>query len=365
MINLKSPAVQAVGYLSVFLPPIILAAGWWLDHHYLLAAWFFLVLPFSRMVFGAAGHESPEYTDRQSLFLHYLPVLYAGVVVALVFLMPAAIARDQFTVLELLFLILSAIVAFGLVSAVSHTLIHQSNWQRAVGSMLSSVCAYPWLQCEHLSHHSRTRAVQSASSPARKEPALMFALRRLWFVPHASFTYRHSAVGLRLIRSRFECLYVQLGITMATLLFFTLVGGLNGFIIYGALIIGVPVLVSLVNYLQHWGLGDDLVELPPSVRQIAWDDDCQVLTWLTLGLNFHNHHHHNHAAAYFHHRSPAQSPRLPFSYGFAVLICLVPPLWRYFMEPQLRRWLANPASLQSNGNRLFCFSAPHHVRDAG
>lgn len=90
------------------------------------------------------------------------------------------------------------------------------------------------------------------------------------------------------------------------------------------------------------------------LRRVAWDDDCQVLTSLTPDLNYN--HHQKPSSAYFQRTGKFLGPTMPISYGFAVLLCLVPPLWRRVMQPKQDACMANPSAVQSAGNRLFCFS---------
>lgn len=355
---MRTPAFQAAGYLSIFLMPALFALGWYIGHHYLLGAFFFGVLPFSRAIFGAASDGAADYTEFQAGLLYHLPDLYASIVVPFVLTFPFALASAPLPSSSLVALTFSTLVLFAIASCVSHALIHQPIWHRRLGSVLSAVCAYPWMQYEHLSHHARSRAVDMASAPRSNESALAFALRRLYLVPLVSFRFRHSGAATHTIKNPLDDLYTHLALTLLTWFLFTAVAGLPGFLIYLACVLVTPLLISLVNYIQHWGLGDDSQPLRPELRHVAWDDDCQVLTWLTLDLNFHYNHHQNASAAYFQRTGKFMGPRMPISYGFAVLLCLVPPLWRRVMQPKLYTWLADPLSVQSAGNRLFCFSNP-------
>lgn len=110
---------------------------------------------------------------------------------------------------------------------------------------------------EHLSHQSRSRAIELASSPRRPESALAFAFRRLYLVPLVSFRFRHSGAGWHTIKHSLDDLYVQLSITPLTWLLFSLVAGASGFLVYLFGLVATPMLISLVSYIQYWGLGED------------------------------------------------------------------------------------------------------------
>ena len=355
---MKSPAVQTAGYFLIFFIPALFALGWYLGHHYLLGAFFFGILPFSRVVFGAAPDRASEYSELQASLLYHLPGCYVAVVVPFVASLPFALTSAHLTSQSLVAFTFSLLVLFAMASCVSHALIHQPPWHRRLGSVLSAVCAYPWMQYEHLPHHARSRATELASSPRLTESGLAFALRRLYLVPLMSFRFRHSGAGSHAVKNLLDDLYTHLTISALTWLLFTVVVGVAGFWIYLACLVLTPMIISLVNYIQHWGLGQDATSVLPSARHAAWDDDCQVLTWLTLDLNFHYNHHRNPSSAFFHRSGKFLGPRMPISYGFAVLLCLVPPVWRRVMQPTLDKWIANPAAIQSAGNRLFCFSTP-------
>lgn len=355
---MKSPAVQTVGYLAIFLPPSLIALGWYIDHHYLLPAFFFLVLPFSRTVFGSADDHSTDFSETQAQFLYHLPELFSLIAIPAVFSVPYFVHELGLHGTSLVWLSVSLLIAFGLASCVAHALIHQRGRQRRIGSLLASVCAYPWLQFEHFAHHASSRSTDTASAPRLRESALLFALRRLYLVPAAAFRLRHSEPGRRSIRSIVDDLYFHLFLTLATLIAFTLMAGFAGFFVYISTVLLMPLLISLVNYMQHWSLGDDLESHGKEVRHLSWDDDCQVLTWLTLDLNFHQNHHQNPNAAYFQRTGKYLGARMPISYGFAIIVMLFPPLWRRLMTPRLLQWLEQPDSLQSAGRRLFCFSTP-------
>lgn len=358
-------AGDVLGYLMVFLPPALLALGWAAGHGYLLAFFFFCILPFSRVIFGAAPEHSPVFSDRHANFLYWIPTVYAALGISCAVWMPWPL-RDQagashWSITGLLF---STLVAFGLVSCVAHALIHQANWRRSLGGMLSSVCANPWLRYEHLRHHARARDTAIASAPYRNESVYSFAWRRTWLIPKACFDWRRSAVGRSSVHGIFDDLYMHVATTVTVWLWFAWIAGPLGALFYGSLVFLVPALISCVNYMQHWGLGDDVSALPPAIRQVGWDDDCQVLTWLTMGLNFHDGHHQEANRAYFLQDADPNAPRLPFSYGFALLASFVPPLWYRVMNARLEHWLADPASVGRAGKQLFCFSAPKWVQGA-
>jgi alkane 1-monooxygenase len=109
--------------------------------------------------------------------------------------------------------------------------------------------------------------------------------------------------------------------------------GLIGFIIAGSLGAG---LQRVIDYTQHYGL----VRVPgaPIEARHAWECDHFLTKAMQYNLALHPEHHLVAGKPYWELEPRSDAPRLPCGYAMAVLVALIPPLWRRVIDPQLADW---------------------------
>lgn len=343
--NVCRQALEASGYLAIFIAPGLLLLGVWIDQPSLAFGTVMLVFPLLRGVFGGTRPRGFRWNETIATSLDRLPVVHALVFVAAVAAVlehvhAGAIDRGS----KAVGLGLSLWVAMLLATCVAHELIHRrSRFDALVGHCLAGIAGYPFLGREHLIHHGRAGETRSPQWPRVNETVWKFTSRRVPFV------LRDAAHAVGASRLWFSA-------TLATGLAFGIAGGANGLAAYMVAAAGVGLFMQILTYVQHWGLGDDHVDGADRVHY-AWEDDCRFQAWVTLNISLHQAHHRASRLPYYRLVLADDSPRLPSGYVVMMLICLVPNWWRKLMRPALEHWKARPANPRSPGRSLTCFAA--------
>jgi alkane 1-monooxygenase len=124
--------------------------------------------------------------------------------------------------------------------------------------------------------------------------------------------------------------------------------GMPGWILFAVQSLVAWLLLATVNYLEHYGL--ERRETAPGVREpLAARHSWESRHWLTnavlFNLGLHPQHHLQTSQPYERLSPVERSPQLPFGYSLALLVSMVPPLWRRIMDPRAREAMArNTAS---------------------
>lgn len=348
---------MAAGYSSMLLMPLLLAFGVAVDLPYLAVAIATLVFPMMRIVFGAYRWRSPIlWRESVATYLDRLPIGYGAVLFAAIACVIDRLAMGAVrSPIDAVWTGLSLWMTLLFATSPAHELIHRRKpLDAGVGWFIAGLAGYPLLGYEHLRHHVRHGDTTQAEWPRFAESAWSFASRRIRriFVDAGSQGMAFWRPGLARGQGHRSGALVVTLLTWAT---FTWAGGWTGWLIYAGVIVGVTLGFQLINYLQHWGLGDD--HLPGATeRPMAWEDDCLFQSWLTLNISFHQSHHLSPTLPYYRLGLRADSPRPPAGYLILLPICMVPALWRRLMAPALAHWQRAPQSPQSPGHQLSCFS---------
>lgn len=348
---------SASGYTLVLLMPLLLILGTVLSLPYLAIGVAFLVLPLMRMVFGAyRDAHSIAWSEAVATALHWLPAAYAVLLVASQVLVAAWLGQHaQASALTLVGIGLGLWITllFGLCSA--HELLHRRDLrERLMGAMLAGAVGYPALALEHPMHHAREGNEDLAEWPRFDESVWTFAARRLRRIA-AEFAATVFASTPNALTSglRTQAL-LAVSITTATAAMFAVFAGPIGLLIYLLAAFGSALGMQIMTYLQHWALADSSW-VGDRAQPLAWEDDCQFQAWITLHISFHQRHHQTASVPFYRLGLDAASPRLPAGYILMMVICMVPPLWRWAMLSALAAWKVNPNVHPSAGRRLTCF----------
>jgi alkane 1-monooxygenase len=351
-------AYLALGYMLVFLPGVLLVAGRELGADWMVIAAFFVVLPLLRAAIGDVPDSPPIWSEAWAGFLHRLPRAYPHYLAAIAVWVGWTLSRPTRPAgLDLVFFGLSWWLVNSLATCVSHEMLHRpGRVDRTLGRWIAALAGYPILGQEHLAHHAHPGDTARAEYPRRDESVWSFSLRR------ARAAWGHAAEWDRGERARSsragrpDGLTTCVSITVAVWAVFTAVADATGFFTYLAQIVGVHFSVQVINYLQHWGLGDDRFG-DSVIEQYSWEDRCQIQAWVVMGLSIHQAHHLAPSRPYYRVEPRSNSPRPPAGYAWMMLAALVPPLLRHVMTPALDYWRRNPERPISPGRRLHCFGA--------
>lgn len=341
------------GYLFVFLPWLIFTAGREFGIPLAMTIAFFCILPFFRLVLGSSPRIGHEWTERQSLALDWLARVYVLGQIGFMGWVLHDLHTAQLGTLQTLLYAVDLAVVFGLSYCVAHSLVHsKAHIDQDLGVLSSALSGCPFLRGEHIGHHAMPQDIEHARCPRRGQSIYSFAWNWLKHSPREAY-YWHAEMDGR--SKRVNRAVVGWLLTVSMLVAFGVVAGVAGVLVYAVAALVANFIMAGVNYLQHWGLGDDTFPDATHPQQVGWEDDCRLETYMVFGLNHHSWHHRKMALPYYMLESHPQAPRLPASYSWCFLAALVPPLWRRMMTPILARWLTTGEKLESPGKGLFCF----------
>lgn len=97
-------------------------------------------------------------------------------------------------------------------------------------------------------------------------------------------------------------------------------------------------LLETVNYVEHYGLlrrrraNGNWARCSP---RDSWNSDRLVTNIFLFHLQRHSDHHANPGRRYQTLRSSEEAPQLPAGYAAMIVLALIPPLWRFIMDPRL------------------------------
>lgn|SRR5574337_291354 len=358
--------LNASGYCSIFLMPVLLVASVATGHSYLAIGVAFLVLPLTRIVFGTF-RPVHRFAWRESVanFLHALPAVYAiAAVGSLIYVASGARSSATLPMASLAGMGLSLWITLLLGLCPAHELVHRrSRAERLLGTILAGAIGYPALALEHALHHAREGETELAEWPLLDESVWRFAMRRLRQVG-AEFAdaLRPNRVGSApgTLQAHARVAAASTGLVATC---FLVLGGGRGLLLYVCAAAGCAMGMQIMTYVQHWGLAEPSSTLDRP-QPLAWESDCRFQAWLTLHLSFHQEHHRVGSTHFYRLGMSDASPRLPAGYIIMMLLCLVPRLWRHAMWPALAAWQANPLDHMSAGRRLTCFGLYQRPQEA-
>lgn len=336
--------------LPYFLSFTILAAvltgltygGWWL-----LAAplYIFVALPVFDIIGGRDEVNAEEADPKVNRnFWHDLPLwlwvpMQVGTVVYALFV----IAAGGFSVLEFFGIVLSmGIMGAGAAINVAHELMHRRGKVEhgLAEAMLTSV-TYTHFTVEHILGHHRN--VATPNDPASADigdhvypfvfKSALGGVSSAWRLERRRVE-RKGAGLLRLGDRRVRHTLLIAGAYAAAFA----IGGWAGVAFFAAQSAVAIFLLEVINYVEHYGLRR---ELKPSGKyervqpHHSWNASQRVTNWFLYNLQRHSDHHYLANRPYWQLRHYDDVPQLPFGYATAIVVALVPPVWRHIMDPRV------------------------------
>jgi alkane 1-monooxygenase len=234
--------------------------------------------------------------------------------------------------------------AYGITAA--HELIHRSSkLERSLGIGNLALCAFVHFRVEHVFIHHRWVGTPEDPATARLGESLYsFWWRSIW----GGLT---RSVRLELRRGPWNRAVRDFGAEILLAALVATAFGSLGLILFVTQSLIAWLLLATVNYLEHYGL--ERRETAPGVREpLAARHSWEARHWMTnaalFNLGLHPHHHLS-ANQPYERLSPSEgSPQLPFGYSLALLVALVPPLWRRIMDPRAREAMEIPVQARAS-----------------
>jgi alkane 1-monooxygenase len=244
-------------------------------------------------------------------------------------------ARSAFSVAGFVSLAVSVGVCTGVFGVLAaHELIHsRSRWDHRFGLLLLFSMSYPHFRIAHMYGHHRHAATGRDASTARLgESFYSFLARTIPAQLSQVWRFERKRAGTALLHNR----VVQGGVILAA--GYLLVGlwapeAAMFLLVQSAVAI---VVLELFNYIAHYGLvrqvrGATLEALGP---YHSWNSS-GVGNLLIFNMGHHSNHHSAPESAFDRLGPAARARELPAGYAGAILLALVPPLWRAVMDRRI------------------------------
>jgi alkane 1-monooxygenase len=339
-------SAQRLGYVLPLFLPLTLPAGHALGGvgTFLTVAITFGLLPLLDRLVGmdpartlAAGADAGAHRWFDALLYAWVPLQFATLVWgAHAFALAAGPLEAAGIAVS------TGVVTGGIGITVAHELGHRlGRGDRLLSCALLASVAYAHFHIEHnQGHHARVATPEDPATARLGESLYRFVPRSVvhgfasaWALEVRRL--RRAGRGVATLHNRM--LWVVLApIACAALLVAAFGASAVAFFLVQACV--AFVLLEAVNYVEHYGLvraraTDGRYE---RVRaEHSWNSSHRVSNWFLFNLQRHSHHHANVTRHYedLEHREDA--PQLPWGYPSAILVALVPPLWRRLIHPRL------------------------------
>jgi alkane 1-monooxygenase len=236
---------------------------------------------------------------------------------------------------------------FGMLAA--HEMIHSRNrFENTLGMLMLTGVTYRHFRISHLLGHHRWAATSRDPATARcGESAYAFLARSIFGQVVDVYRLERARVGRRQFRRNrvFHDLVIYLVI-------YSCVSAMLGWpaaVFLGAQSLIAVVVLELFNYVAHYGMVRGTLssgEMEPLSDIHSWNVKSEVGNWLLLNMGHHSDHHRRPPQSRDHlshdHLTPIeQTPLLPAGYSGAILLSLVPALWRRYMDCRVEHWMAS------------------------
>ena len=346
---------KAVGYLSIFLIPLMMPLAAWVGQRFSLAnlaSWLplfalFVVLPLADYLVGRDRHN-PARSELAVLeaqrYYRVLTLLCLPAYLAALFYSGNYFATAGLSFSGKLGWLISQGVVGGIVAInVAHELIHKANKleQAAGGILLASVC-YGGFKVEHVrGHHVHVSTPEDASSAQFGENVYRFVSQSVPRNVVAAFKLeaeRLRKLNLPTWHWKNELLLWH-GLSALLCVTFITWLGWTGALFFVSQSIVAFVTLEIINYIEHYGLERQRLESGRYERTThlhSWNSNYLLTNLLLFQLQRHSDHHENPRRRYQALLHYDASPQLPGGYASMFLLALVPPLWFALINPRVR-----------------------------
>jgi alkane 1-monooxygenase len=308
-------------------------------------AWSFLavvLLPLA-MTFGDVAFGEDAGARDGARFAHRLLVwLYIPLQVALTGWAAAQIFSGALTSVEAAGLTASLGVTAGIFGFIAaHEMVHSpQRSERVLGLLMLASVLYMQFRIAHIyGHHRRAATREDPASARQGESAYHFVPRSAAGQMREAWAFEAARLRLRgerafSLRNRVLCylaIETLLLVAIATLSWRVLVF----FLLQSALAI---FMLEIFNYVAHYGLerrqlaSGEWERLGP---QHSWNSSRAMNNAALFNMGRHSDHHRAPARAYQRLAPVGGARELPTGYAGAILMALIPPLWRKIMDSRL------------------------------
>jgi alkane 1-monooxygenase len=348
--DVARPANALPFWLSLtFIPLIVIAAalgGWWL---LLIPAWTWGLFSVLDAILGQYTDNADPETPEAGLFWYRLITLvWLPIQFCIVFGGVWYASHGGLTAWEALLLMFGVGVSSGTVGInYSHELMHQkTKVERWLADGLLALTLYSHFRTEHLLvHHSWVGTPRDPVTARYNEGfhryfprVLVGCLGSAWRAEKAMLARK----GLPVWHPS-NPFWRYLALEALALVLAFAIGGWIGVGLFAFQALVAVWQLELVNYVEHYGLtrkhlGDGKYE--PVRPRHSWNASQRASNWLLINLQRHSDHHYKPDRRFplLQNYTEAEAPQLTYGYPVMTALAMVPPLWRRYMNPKVRRW---------------------------
>ncbi|WP_298677509.1 alkane 1-monooxygenase [uncultured Lentibacter sp.] len=229
----------------------------------------------------------------------------------------------------------------------SHELMHQKNrFERWLGDILLAMVLYSHFRTEHLLvHHRYVGTPRDAVTARMGEGFHRYFPRVLREGLRSAFQAEKDMLARKELpwSDTSNPFFRYWALQGAMLLLALLIGGWVGLGLFLWQAFIAVWQLELVNYVEHYGLtrkhlGEGKYE--HVMPHHSWNAAHKASNWLLINLQRHSDHHYKPDRRFplLQNYDIDQAPQLPYGYPIMTMAAMVPPLWRKYMNPRVRRW---------------------------
>ncbi|MEE2787207.1 MAG: alkane 1-monooxygenase [Myxococcota bacterium] len=347
--------MSAWPYSIAYLIPLSAFVGCSLGGHwvFLTPAVFFGLLPIVDEIVPRNTDNASAEEEEMGLKNPVFNVLVRGwffTQAALLLYVMYHISTGAMTALEIVGLVISVGIVGGAGINVAHELMHRKEkHDKAFAEALMSSVSYTHFCVEHVfGHHKHVSTPHDPATSRLGESVYPFIIRSV-VGGFLSFLHIEAKLVARKKLPRWSLKDRRVRYPLVLAFAYVCVGagfGWLGLAFFVAQGIFAFTMLEVVNYLEHYGL--ERAEIAPGrygrVEPIhSWSSSHRVSNWILFGLPRHADHHARASRPYPILRHFEIAPQLPAGYTTMLLLALVPPLWRFVMDPRVRAIRAEQA----------------------
>lgn len=279
--------------------------------------------------------ESPAMTARGAS--RWLPRIYILLQLAATAWAATKVTQPTTTLLEAVGLTLSTGLTtgvFGFVAA--HEMIHsRSSRERALGLALLGSVFYMHFRIAHVhGHHRRAATAEDPASARLSEGLYAFLARSVVGQFREAWAFEAKRRSNRMLAD----LAVEAALVIAIALI-----SLRAFAFLVAVAVVAVALLESFNYVAHYGLSRQTAPNGRTERlgpQHSWNTPKRMNNAALFNMGRHSDHHRRTTRSYEQLEAMSGAAELPSGYAAALLMALVPPLWRRVMDPRAETVMA-------------------------
>lgn len=249
---MKNQTLKSLGYSLCLVPQALLILGCLSGFPWLSIAFFFLILPFLRLIVGNdLSTPTPDPSIWWRIYYQMMPRVYTYAWFGTLGFCLWWLSTDKISFANHIWFALGLWIVCSLNTAVGHELIHSNrSSDRRLGKILCASVGYFHFFEEHQSHHKKTGHHHGGDASAVGTSIYRYAMTRYQRTFIAGYEYEIARLKKRNLPAWRHRMLWRGWIPLAIACVFYLSGGMNGFALYLFEVIATAFSVQAITYLE-------------------------------------------------------------------------------------------------------------------